>query len=68
MPARKPFLGPEPSHPALDALLEAVTPATEEQLAEQRISFAYGNALELSERITKDSVREASSNIRVTRD
>jgi len=37
---------------------------TEEELREQRISFAFGNAME-EERITKESVREASQNIRL---
>ena len=37
---------------------------TEEELREQRISFAFGNALH-SELITKESVRQASKNIRL---
>ena len=37
---------------------------SEEELREQRISFAFGNALGNDE-ITKDSVREASEHIRV---
>lgn len=37
---------------------------TEEELHEQRISFAFGNALN-SECITKDSVRTASQNIKL---
>lgn len=37
---------------------------TEEVLREQRISFAFGNALN-SERVTKDTVRHASENIRL---
>jgi hypothetical protein len=37
---------------------------TEEELREQRISFAFGNALG-SERITKESVRFASEHIRL---
>lgn len=37
---------------------------SEEDLREQRISFAYGNALH-SELITKDSVRLASEHIRL---
>ena len=70
MAARKPFIGPAPSHPELDRLLaEARTkPVTDEQLQEQRVSFAYGNALDRSdERITKDSVREASNSMRILR-
>ncbi len=37
---------------------------TEEELREQRISFAFGNGLG-SERITKDSVRHASEHIKL---
>lgn len=39
-------------------------PITEEELQEQRISFAFGNAPE-SKLITKDSVRHASKHIRL---
>jgi hypothetical protein len=38
-------------------------PATEEELQEQRISFAFGNAPFRSELITKESVRQASKRI-----
>jgi len=66
MAARKAFLGPAPSHPELDELLENArkTPVTDEQLQEQRISFAYGNA-PADSGITKDSVRAASLRIRM---
>jgi len=37
---------------------------TEDELQEQRISFAFGNAL-ATESITKDSVRQASKKIRI---
>jgi len=37
---------------------------SEDELREQRVSFAFGNALE-SELITKESVRSASQNIRL---
>lgn len=40
-------------------------PVTEEQLREQRISFAFGNAPATSDRITKDSVRAASTHIKM---
>ena len=36
---------------------------TEEQLHEQRVSFAFGNALN-AEYITKDSVRHAAKHLR----
>lgn len=39
---------------------------SEAELREQRISFAFGNALNL-EGITKDSVRVAAENLRVRR-
>ena len=63
---RKPLLGEAPVRPELDRLLEAArgTVVTDEQLQEQRISFAYGNAPEGSS-ITKESAREASKSIRI---
>lgn len=66
MAARKSFLGPPPDRPELDRLLEKVPTVqlTEEQLHEQRVSFAYGNA-PISSRITKESVRSASKSIRI---
>jgi len=68
MAERKPFLGPPLNHPELDRLLDAArtTPVTEEQLKEQRVSFAYGNAPTTS-RITKESVRTASQTMRIAR-
>jgi hypothetical protein len=38
---------------------------TEEELKEQRVSFAFGNAPVSADRITKDSVRAASNHIRL---
>jgi hypothetical protein len=38
---------------------------SEEELCEQRISFAFGNAPADAKNITKDSVRHASRNIRL---
>jgi hypothetical protein len=60
------MLGKQPSHPELDALLERARsqPVTEEQLQEQRVSFAYGNAPQGSG-ITKESVRNASRSMRL---
>ncbi len=66
MADRKQFQNvPEPD-PELMRLLEAGRnrPVTEEELHEQRISFAFGNAPE-SELITKESVRLASENIKL---
>jgi len=64
MADRKQFQDIVPPDPELMRLLEASrnTPVTEEELHEQRISFAFGNALE-SELITKESVRLASRKI-----
>ena len=66
MADRKQFMGVGPADPELMNLLDAARKKelTEEELHEQRISFAYGNALG-SEEITKDSVREASRHIRL---
>jgi len=68
MAARKAFLGPTPSHPELDRLLEHARehPATEDQLREQRVSFASGNA-PVDSGITKDSVRAAPQRLRISR-
>jgi len=66
MAVRKAYLGELAQHPELDRLLEKArkVPVTDEQLQEQRVSFAYGNAPQ-SSRITKDSVRNASKTIRI---
>jgi hypothetical protein len=66
MADRKPLLGESPARPELDRLLEIARTivVSDEQLMEQRVSFAYGNAPEDSG-ITKESVRRASNSIRV---
>jgi hypothetical protein len=66
MAARKPFLGPTPSHPELDRLREETRDmrVTDEQLAEQRISFIYGNA-PADSAITRESARVASKRFRM---
>jgi hypothetical protein len=66
MAARKSVLKPAPPRPELDRLLAASIQAgvTDEQLQEQRISFAYGNAPDGS-RITKESARVAARSIRI---
>jgi hypothetical protein len=48
MAARKSFFGPAPNHPELDRLRDDTRnlKVTDEQLAEQRVSFIYGNAPE----------------------
>ena len=67
MADRKQFIGADKPDQELLKLLEASrnTPVTEEELREQRISFAFGNAPASSQLITKDSVRHASLNIRL---
>ena len=68
MADRKQFQNVTPPDPELVRLLEASRnkPVTEEELREQRISFAFGNAPRGSEqRITKDSVRLASEHIKL---
>lgn len=67
MPARKPFFGPPPDRPELDKLLEGArrVEITEEQIREQRVSFAYGNSPLNDSSITKESVREASNSFRI---
>jgi hypothetical protein len=68
MAERQPVLGPAPTHPELDRLLEQTKSmkVTEAELLEQRISFAYGNAPQ-SSKITKESVRDATKSILITR-
>jgi len=65
MAERKPFIGNLKPDKELRGLLEtsAKTPVTEEELREQRISFAYGNAPVHAKGITKDSVRKTSQQI-----
>lgn len=66
MADRKQFFGEIKTDPELAKALEASnrTPVTEEQLREQRISFAFGNA-PAGANITKESVRQASKNIQL---
>jgi hypothetical protein len=66
MADRKQFENVVAPDPELMHLLDATRnrPVEEEELREQRISFAYGNA-PASELITKESVRCASQHIRL---
>jgi hypothetical protein len=66
MAERKSLLKRAPERPELERLLVSVLSKgiTEEQLQEQRISFAYGNAPERSG-ITKDSARKAARSIKL---
>jgi hypothetical protein len=66
MADRKQFQNVTPPDPELVRLLDESRhkPVTEDELREQRISFAYGNA-PASQLITKDSVRHASRHIKL---
>lgn len=66
MAIRKPTMTRAPARPELERLLEMARHqvVTEEELMEQRISFAYGNAPQNSS-ATKESVRAATRSIRL---
>lgn len=66
MADRKQFINIKPADPKLISALESSRnkQVTEEELHEQRISFAFGNAPE-SKLITKESVRRASQKISI---
>ncbi|MGO9864732.1 MAG: hypothetical protein ACLPLR_14060 [Terriglobales bacterium] len=67
MADRKQFLGNVKVNPELKEVLEASRSkqVTEEELREQRISFAFGNAPSSARNITKDSVRQTSKKVRL---
>jgi hypothetical protein len=68
MADRQQFLRTVQPDPELAKILveSKATAVTEEELREQRISFAFGNAPYGSEnRITKDSVKSASEHIKL---
>ncbi len=67
MADRKQFLGNMTANPTLLELLRLAKqrPVTEDELREQRISFAFGNAPARAERITKESVRYASKHLKL---
>ncbi|MGB8258711.1 MAG: hypothetical protein WCE75_00095 [Terracidiphilus sp.] len=66
MADRKQFLGVVEADAGLVRLLSEARnrTVTDDDLREQRISFAFGNSLNSSS-ITKDSVRNASQNVRL---
>jgi hypothetical protein len=68
MAARKQFQSRLTVGPALSKVLEEARnrDVSEAELREQRVSFAFGNALK-SDLITKDSVRQSSESIRLNR-
>jgi len=65
MADRKQFRGEIKTNLELQAALQATkdVQVTEEELREQRISFAFGNAPANATNITKDSVRQTSKKI-----
>jgi hypothetical protein len=67
MADRKQFFGNIKVNPELKKVLEISRSrqATEDELQEQRISFAFGNAPASAENITKDSVRQTSKKLRL---
>jgi hypothetical protein len=68
MADRKQFENVPKPDPELVKLLDDTRdrPVTEEELHEQRISFAYGNAPTDATTITKESVRHASQNVKLS--
>lgn len=67
MADRKQFVGDLTPNAELQRALEESrqVPVTEDELHEQRISFAFGNAPVNATGITKESVRMASRKIRL---
>ena len=67
MAVRKPYLKTSIVKPELAELLAQIkdTKITEKQLSEQRVSFAFGNAMGIDS-ITKESIRTASKKMRIT--
>lgn len=65
MADRKQFENVPTPAPELIRLLDESRgkPVTEDELQEQRISFAFGNAPFNSQQITKESVRQSSKRI-----
>lgn len=68
MAARKQFQSRLTVSPELSKVLEEARrrDVSEDELREQRVSFAFGNALQ-SALITKDSVRRSAESIRLKR-
>ena len=67
MADRKQFLGNIKADPELKRVLDGSRQrqVTEDELQEQRISFAFGNAPADAKNITKDSVRQTSKKLRL---
>lgn len=66
MAARKQFLGVDAADKSIIEKMTArrLRPTTDDELREQRISYAFGNAMAV-DGITKDSVRAASHSVRL---
>jgi hypothetical protein len=66
MAARKQFLGSTKADSELVKLMEKrrQKATTEADLREQRISYAFGNAMHI-ESVTKESVRESSRHVKL---
>lgn len=66
MAERKSVASPAPSRPELESLLEdaRARKITDDELREQRASFAFGNA-PAGSTITKESARNASRTVRL---
>lgn len=67
MAARKQFQSSLKVTPELEQLLDQARAkeVSEDELKEQRVSFAFGNAPADADRITKESVRFTSQSIRL---
>ena len=67
MAVRKSLSHPAPPRPELERLLERAreTGVSDEDLREQRVSFAFGNAPAGAERITKELARATATRNRL---
>ena len=66
MADRKQFIAEATANPVLLELLQKVAGrvVSEDELREQRVSFAFGNAMNI-EGVTKESVRDSSTHLRL---
>jgi hypothetical protein len=66
MAIRKQFLGAVPADPELVALMaeRRKKAVTDDELRKQRVSFAFGNAMN-AEGVTKESVKHSSASLRL---
>lgn len=70
MAARKPFAGTFEADPRVNEQINTSrqNAITDAQIAEQRISFAFGNAPATLDGVTKESVRSSSGSVKLFRD